>query len=683
MAHTHPLNGDGISAEFFKCLLKQSHDDIDVKFLIPDTIVFYSSASIWYYYDRRTRRMKKRNAKELDKEVIYEYMRRELRGKKGGVAWTNARSSGIVCTFTSTRTGATGPDDVLFMGSEQLRSFLYDSSTERYGFLQKFIPSKSPHNEVLQCVWSPQMTFSVKRTNRARFNDRAVDRYTKAVTFEGPTHYSDEVLCTPGMTSALGAACASFVQHFGSIEPHYTVTRMCAYFKYDPDDTLYLMYVSSLRVTETEWRNISATPNPIMLYLHDMEPDESSTANARPRAWTPLVEPITAKANKKYATTMTAKERLTTHGQIRTASASTMKHASREEVMRLFQVHRKVLNSKLHEIRLRNTEQAQMLEESLMSAAQLERVAKSGRTSAYHSSPGRPSASLPGASVSMVSDTTPIMSQSRGSRARPMAAASLCAGHSIVGDVSLVPLSTGKKQSHDAAGRRKVEKLERLQVHRAFVMHVVVNSHIEASDPVVAYWRQFQLDLNEVVYEISDWAREASALIRSKGDRAVLTPHRFTLPGPVDDLFKLRYAHVYRDVCATPVSDAPHTYEIGCDRRVPAVGMVHAMERVLTEFIQARADDPGLIETGMARRYAGEVMSQLVHELVAVVTAREANAARLLERQQRRGSMRGTSCRNSPIEPPSSEQRQRRGGGVNFAGLARFAENQEVGAGVV
>ena len=77
MSHIHPLDGDFVSAEFLRFLLRHSHKEVEIKFSTLETILFYCSLSIWYFYDERAVMVIRRTAMGVILQDVREYVRRK------------------------------------------------------------------------------------------------------------------------------------------------------------------------------------------------------------------------------------------------------------------------------------------------------------------------------------------------------------------------------------------------------------------------------------------------------------------------------------------------------------------------------------------------------------------------------------------------------------------------------
>jgi hypothetical protein len=71
--------------------------------------------------------------------------------------------------------------------------------------------------------------------------------FERAVTYEGPSHYSNEVFCAPHLEKQIKAICSTVVNHFALVE-YKQITRMVLYFKVDNKGDLWLLWSSSIRI---------------------------------------------------------------------------------------------------------------------------------------------------------------------------------------------------------------------------------------------------------------------------------------------------------------------------------------------------------------------------------------------------------------------------------------------------
>ena len=93
--------------------------------------------------------------------------------------------------------------------------------------------AKTKHNSQIQAIWSPRVTMVQRRSNKHSLDDKLVSPYERCVTFDGPSHYSEDKLCAQQSQDQIRKLCLSFVDHFHSTD-HKTITRMVIFFKVRP-----------------------------------------------------------------------------------------------------------------------------------------------------------------------------------------------------------------------------------------------------------------------------------------------------------------------------------------------------------------------------------------------------------------------------------------------------------------
>jgi hypothetical protein len=248
----HALEGDGLVTGFYNFLHK--HNPKTMKacqgVFIPDTIVFdHNFPRGWYTSDLKAGEIMKRQGKELDAGSIY-----------ASFSKPSSPTCGIVASYMSSSeeddptTGETvTTTSVEFFNEATLQDFV-GRKVKREGVLQKFVSPKGLRNSVLQAVWSPRVCMVQRRTNCGHIRDKLQcerDPYPVAVTYEGPSHYSEEGTCAAHTQEQIKAMCLNIVRHFNATE-HKFITRMVLYFKADEKDQVWLLWCGSLRVSDRD-----------------------------------------------------------------------------------------------------------------------------------------------------------------------------------------------------------------------------------------------------------------------------------------------------------------------------------------------------------------------------------------------------------------------------------------------
>lgn len=247
----HALEGDGLVTGFYNFLYKRNTKTMkpckDV--FIPDTIVFdHNFPRGWYTSDLKAKEISKKQGKELDAASIAAGFCKPMNPNVMIVA-------SYMCSYEiETDQGETEMcTQVEFFNEETLKEFVA-RKTKREGILQRFMPPKGHRNSVIQAVWSPRVCIVQRRTNVNSISDKVQaekDPYNIAVTYEGPSHFSEEGSCAAHTTVEIKNICSNIVSHFYATEHKY-ITRMVLYFKVDEKDQVWLLWCGSLRVSDRD-----------------------------------------------------------------------------------------------------------------------------------------------------------------------------------------------------------------------------------------------------------------------------------------------------------------------------------------------------------------------------------------------------------------------------------------------
>eukprot|EP01062_Namystynia_karyoxenos_P007741 TRINITY_DN12718_c0_g1_i1.p1 TRINITY_DN12718_c0_g1~~TRINITY_DN12718_c0_g1_i1.p1 ORF type:complete len:1390 (+),score=379.30 TRINITY_DN12718_c0_g1_i1:77-4246(+) len=246
----HPLEGDGINANFFDYLAKENKGLSSAEVWIPSTVIFEQGfAKAWYYSEkvvrkegdskRRVVEVKKRTGKECDLDVIKSHFIRDAKHE--------ADLCGMFISHFSNDTSE--GSQVRFFDKRTLREFLNPYVEKPKGLLQKFVRPKGHNNTVIQAIWSPTVLVTEARRNRYSLMDKHVDVFSRSATFEGSSENCVHIVVAPVVIDYIRAQCEQVVQHFFSTE-HLNITRMVLYFKVDHQNTLRLLYSASVRIAE-------------------------------------------------------------------------------------------------------------------------------------------------------------------------------------------------------------------------------------------------------------------------------------------------------------------------------------------------------------------------------------------------------------------------------------------------
>eukprot|EP00760_Papus_ankaliazontas_P003918 PhM_4_TR11664/c0_g1_i1/m.64158 len=242
----HTLEGDGVLTGFYNHLWKRNKDFQSCKVMIPDTIVYdHNFPRSWFTYDKKQKNIEKRQGRDLDPSSINEAFSKSKDPDVGILA-------SYLYSYEDAVTGET-ITSVEFFNERGLLEFV-NRKIKREGILQKFVIPKGHNNSVIQAIWSPRVCLVQRRMNVNPIKDKLLterDPYSCAVTYEGPTHFSEESTCAIRTTAQIEDICLDIVSHFHNTE-HKNITRMVVYFKVDHNDKLWLLWCGSLRVADRQ-----------------------------------------------------------------------------------------------------------------------------------------------------------------------------------------------------------------------------------------------------------------------------------------------------------------------------------------------------------------------------------------------------------------------------------------------
>eukprot|EP00993_Chasmostoma_nieuportense_P007484 NODE_832_length_1823_cov_24.419811_g778_i0.p1 GENE.NODE_832_length_1823_cov_24.419811_g778_i0~~NODE_832_length_1823_cov_24.419811_g778_i0.p1 ORF type:complete len:557 (+),score=135.79 NODE_832_length_1823_cov_24.419811_g778_i0:59-1729(+) len=246
----HPLEGNGALVNMYYYLWKKKLNRIDagLDIRIPTTIVYENNFPKGCYFWTKGRHEPNRLERKVGKEVhdvkfIYSQFCAAAKGQE----------LDIVASYLSSAEDAHGKNHTVveYFNREELHEFLTKRSRRDQGILQKFVHPLGTHNVTIQAVWSPHIMLVEKRENRFALRDRRYPLFQRAVTYDGPQHYSQEAFVAPHIESEIKSICNRFTDHFYQTE-HVAIHRMVLYFKVDPNSELWLLWASSIRIIGKE-----------------------------------------------------------------------------------------------------------------------------------------------------------------------------------------------------------------------------------------------------------------------------------------------------------------------------------------------------------------------------------------------------------------------------------------------
>lgn len=348
--HRHPLDADGMVGSLFLSLWKKHPETLDScsGVLIPDTVLYeHGFPRAWLASDvsgrpstrpvsapmRRpstspastrldasfsstqklgvekmrtgvveTYELKKRQGKEIDPRMVYAAMTKQPNQELDVVAMylekTQENSATAVVEYLTRK-------ELSEMFPDPKVSNLHSHSSTRrqrtgyQGIVQKMVYAASNTVSVIQATWSPYLCIVDRRINMNAASDVRFTPYERAVTHEGPQHFSRSVPCAPPTEDKVRLICECIVRHVQAVE-NATIARMVLYFRPDAHNRLYLSWCDSMRLS------ISDPLRGINLAINYQTPDHGSKKSEQKLDST--IPSLDEKSPSKSSPTKTATE---------------------------------------------------------------------------------------------------------------------------------------------------------------------------------------------------------------------------------------------------------------------------------------------------------------------------------------------------------------------------------------
>lgn len=157
--------------------------------------------------------------------------------------------------------GAVTETNMEYLDSAGLHDFLYNRWKDQNGILQRFVEPKGVRNAVIRAIWSPKVCLLERRLNKRQLHDQRYGLYERAVTYEGPEHFSEAApLRGCALPNQIQKTCETIETHVAEVSfQKHRVVRMVVNFKVDARDRVWLLWTSSIRLaTETDDTSIAA-----------------------------------------------------------------------------------------------------------------------------------------------------------------------------------------------------------------------------------------------------------------------------------------------------------------------------------------------------------------------------------------------------------------------------------------
>jgi len=233
------LEGDGISDVLLSWLHTKDELGYGPSLRMPDTIVYKFGQPVHWYFTSVSGKLKKKNKQNLANVRIEEVF--------------NKRNSELVAYYMSevaVQGRAEKVTAIEYFDRRGLHEFLYNRWKENDGILQHFVEPKGVHNAIIRAIWSPKVCLLERRVNSKQLYDQRYGLYERAVTYDGPEHFSiASPLRGTALPSQIQRLCENLVAHVTEVSfQKCCVARMVANFKVDSRGRIWFLWSDSIRL---------------------------------------------------------------------------------------------------------------------------------------------------------------------------------------------------------------------------------------------------------------------------------------------------------------------------------------------------------------------------------------------------------------------------------------------------
>eukprot|EP00469_Lotharella_globosa_P019328 CAMPEP_0167815896 /NCGR_PEP_ID=MMETSP0112_2-20121227/3285_1 /TAXON_ID=91324 /ORGANISM="Lotharella globosa, Strain CCCM811" /LENGTH=752 /DNA_ID=CAMNT_0007715383 /DNA_START=82 /DNA_END=2340 /DNA_ORIENTATION=+ len=235
----------------------------DLKFAIPDTVIYSRGQTIGWYSKSAIGAMEKVPLLDITSKRILKEFQPKIKGRR---ARTHVCAVFLRLPEPMIQDICPKPTDdekidmfeVLpepceFMTFEDLEKFLATNDPNRHGILQKFIYPSGSKNEQIRLSWSAD-GFTVEKRKVLHDMDLPVPIYDRCVTYEGPLNHNqyetrDITLTKSRTVRHLQQLCVDIIRHISQVSRRNMtkLSKLVMYFKVQ-HRTTYLLWCSCLEM---------------------------------------------------------------------------------------------------------------------------------------------------------------------------------------------------------------------------------------------------------------------------------------------------------------------------------------------------------------------------------------------------------------------------------------------------
>ena len=272
------MHSEGILGAFFSILWhkgvgKRMHQLTGVN--IPDTILYLYSKPLHWYFSCKNGEIKKKSRSRLNSRHIEEQF------LKNGNSVSGIKASYLMAVASDVP-NAEPQTRVKYTFGHELRKFLQEDKPN--GVLQLFFDPKpevaregtATKNSLVQTTWSPGCFFIEKRVNKHRLDQHKVPVEVRAATFDDYKNTETVPLVSDSVAGQFQKVCQLIADHIRVVFK-FKLASLVLNFKIDRNDTIWLLWCSSIRIVSEEAPSkalTATTAPPLQYYNREMKKRE-------------------------------------------------------------------------------------------------------------------------------------------------------------------------------------------------------------------------------------------------------------------------------------------------------------------------------------------------------------------------------------------------------------------------
>eukprot|EP01063_Lacrimia_lanifica_P020761 TRINITY_DN28057_c0_g1_i1.p1 TRINITY_DN28057_c0_g1~~TRINITY_DN28057_c0_g1_i1.p1 ORF type:complete len:662 (+),score=143.58 TRINITY_DN28057_c0_g1_i1:100-2085(+) len=261
------LHSEGILSTFFSILWyrgsgKRHHQLTGIN--VPDTVIYLYSKPLHWFFSSKKGEVRKKSRGRLNSKHIEEQLMKHGGSVSGAKGCYLLYPSDDPQGRRKKRNRETL--NMKYTFGDDVRKFLQEEKPN--GMLQLFFDPKPEaarcgegiRNATIETTWTPGCFMIEKRVNKHQLDDEKIPIEARASTFAGDNHnWENMPVVSDSVAESFHKICESIAEHI-RIVLGYKLAHLVLTFKVDRNDTIWLLYCSSMKVVSEEHpiRSLSA-----------------------------------------------------------------------------------------------------------------------------------------------------------------------------------------------------------------------------------------------------------------------------------------------------------------------------------------------------------------------------------------------------------------------------------------